>query len=139
MSGGPTPSSNRPGGSLSAWLLRITCPTVFFLYLAWQAVASANWKFALCLLALVATLVGGAFAIGRLSAHCRAAATEAERQRRLAAALQLTRRLGGVFCGMALGVGLCYTFETGRFFSIALPLLLSGWGAMFWLFRRAFR
>ena len=64
---------------------------------------------------------------------------EAERQRRLAAAMQLTRRLGGVFCGMALGVGLCYTFETGRFFSIALPLLLSGWGAMFWLFRRAFR
>lgn len=138
MSGGPTPSSNRPGGRLAAWLLRITCPAVVFGYLAWQAIASANWKFALCLLALVATLGFGFLAVRRLSAHCQAAPTEAERQRRLAAAMQLTRRLGGVFCGMALGVGLCYTFETGCFFSIALPLLLSGWGAMFWLFRRAF-
>lgn len=138
MSGGSTPSSNRPGGRLAAWLLRITCPAVVFGYLAWQTIASANWKFALCLLALVATLGFGFLAVRRLSAHCQAAPTEAERQRRLAAAMQLTRRLGGVFCGMALGVGLCYTFETGRFFSIALPLLLSGWGAMFWLFCRAF-
>ena len=45
MSGGSTPSSNRPGGRLAAWLLRITCPAVVFGYLAWQAVASGLRRF----------------------------------------------------------------------------------------------
>lgn len=131
------PSARTPARPrLAARLLRYTCPVVVFAYLVWQAVASANWKLALCLVALVGTLGGGLAAARHLTHLCERAPTLAARQARLAAAMGLTRQLGGVFCGMALGIGLCYSFETRRFLGVALPLLLSGWGAMGWLLWR---
>ena len=123
---------------LSANLLRFTCPIVVFAYLVWQAVASANWNLALCLLALLLTLAGGVPVIQGATRRCENAAP-GERKAKLDLALRMTKQLGGVFCGMVLAVGLCYTLETARFFALALPLILSGWGAMLWIIRRTFR
>ena len=130
-----SPHQPRKTPSLAAKLLRYTCPVVVFGYLVWVAAASRNWKLALCLAALILTL-GGGLAVARRAAERCEAAVGPERQRRLDEALKMTRRLGGVFCGMALGVGLCYTLEDSHFFSLALPILLSGWAAMLWIARR---
>ncbi|MEG1480354.1 MAG: hypothetical protein RSD41_05060 [Kiritimatiellia bacterium] len=125
--------------TLASTLMRLTCPLVVFGYLCWLAFASANWKLLLGLIALVGTLGIGALIIRRVSRVCEAIPDAEPRHRAaLAAALLMTRRLGAVFCIMAVGVSVCFILEsTAHYMGIAIALILSGWAAMLWIARRA--
>lgn len=105
--------------------LRMTPPIFIYASLLWLSVSAENWKAVICLLGLVVTVVLIGHQVYALQTNIVIPKEEPQHNQVLAKLLLLSKRLGGLFCSLALIIGVASLHVSLNQFSLyAIPVII---------------
>ncbi len=111
--------------------LRMTPAILIFVFIVYYTISTANWPALIAMVGLVATLLVMATGLYRKTQTIDQSDSLA-----VAQLLLLGKRLGGIFCSLALIIGVAFLMLAGYpFVRVALPALLIGNALTLWLLR----